>query len=374
MDDDDLVEDDEFLSLVDAVEADIMKRRKMNDGGSYTPPSNSNPNPNPNPNPVGEEGPYLAALRGSNSHLWQTMNNPKTNTNKRPAEIASYGGVGGGGVGVGGVCFKCQQPGHWAKDCVASTYAGPNRGDESGPQAPEKQCPCGGGPCLVLMSSTEKNPGRKFYKCPLREDGGRCNFFEWCDAAQGSSGAYGGQARAFSADISEGSEPSMQCPCGAGLCPVLTAKTERNSGRQFFRCPLKEGEGSCRFFKWCDELNSISNPLPSVAHGFSSNNDNTPSNSGRTRPSLCCYKCGMDGHWAKDCTNSSSGLIGVSGTGQGERSSASNTCFKCGQAGHWAKDCTSQVSNSSYGGREFSNSSFNRRGASRPTSSTYRSR
>lgn len=362
--DDHLLEDDEFLSLVDAVEADVMKRRKMNDSGSYTPTFTSISNPNPNPNPIGEEGQYLAALRGSNSHLWQTMNIPKTNTNKRPAETASFGGAGGG------VCFKCQQPGHWAKDCVASTYAGSNRGDESGPQAPEKQCPCGGGPCLVLTSSTEKNPGRKFYRCSLREDGGRCGFFEWCDAAQGSSGAYGGQA--LSTDISKGLEPSMQCPCGAGLCPVLTAKTEKNKGRQFFRCPLKQGEGSCDFFKWCDELNSISNPLPSVAHAFSSNNDNTPSNSGRTGPSLCCYKCGMDGHWAKDCTNSLSGFIGVSGTGQGERSTASNTCFKCGQAGHWAKDCSSQVSNSSNSGREFSKSSFNRHGTSRPDNNRFR--
>lgn len=32
----------------------------------------------------------------------------------------------------------------------------------------EKACPCGAGSCLVLTSNTPRNPGRQFYKCPLR--------------------------------------------------------------------------------------------------------------------------------------------------------------------------------------------------------------
>ena len=31
---------------------------------------------------------------------------------------------------------------------------------------PFMECPCGGGPCLVRMSNTQKNPNREFFKCP----------------------------------------------------------------------------------------------------------------------------------------------------------------------------------------------------------------
>eukprot|EP00850_Spirogloea_muscicola_P015548 SM000120S25697 [mRNA] locus=s120:175566:177974:- [translate_table: standard] len=46
-----------------------------------------------------------------------------------------------------------------------------------GPE-PDMMCPCGVGLCLVRTSRTEKNPGRRFYKCP-QETG--CGFFLWCD-------------------------------------------------------------------------------------------------------------------------------------------------------------------------------------------------
>ena len=32
----------------------------------------------------------------------------------------------------------------------------------------------------------------------------------------------------------------LPCPCGAGPCAMLTAKTEKNMGRQFFKCPLNQ--------------------------------------------------------------------------------------------------------------------------------------
>ncbi|PKA56866.1 hypothetical protein AXF42_Ash002169 [Apostasia shenzhenica] len=46
--------------------------------------------------------------------------------------------------------------------------------------------------------------------------------------------------------------PELQCPCGSGDCIVLTSRTERNPGRDFYRCPAKLNE-RCGFFKWCDE-------------------------------------------------------------------------------------------------------------------------
>lgn len=36
--------------------------------------------------------------------------------------------------------------------------------------------------CVKLTSTSENNPGREFYKCPLPKNGGeQCGFFEWLD-------------------------------------------------------------------------------------------------------------------------------------------------------------------------------------------------
>ena len=64
------------------------------------------------------------------------------------------------------------------------------------------------------------------------QENGGCGFFEWCDSASGGNssmagGSYGGDS----------SHPGLQCPCGGGLCVVLTAKTGKNIGQQFYRCP-----------------------------------------------------------------------------------------------------------------------------------------
>uniref|UniRef100_A0A453LZZ7 GRF-type domain-containing protein n=1 Tax=Aegilops tauschii subsp. strangulata TaxID=200361 RepID=A0A453LZZ7_AEGTS len=98
----------------------------------------------------------------------------------------------------------------------------------------EKACPCGAGICLVLTSSTPRNPGRKFYRCPTRDNGG-CNFFEWCDAP--SPGA--ANARSSTSFQSDASIVNMPCSCGAGTCLILTTKAGVNVGRQFYRCPAQ---------------------------------------------------------------------------------------------------------------------------------------
>lgn len=87
------------------------------------------------------EGPYMAALKGSKSEQWQL--NPFNPASK------SRGGFQGASVNSN----------------PAGSY-----GSEAGEQDfPEKNCPCGNGVCSILTSNTQKNPGRKFYKCPNRE-------------------------------------------------------------------------------------------------------------------------------------------------------------------------------------------------------------
>lgn len=72
----------------------------------------------------------------------------------------------------------------------------------------------------------------------LQENGG-CTFFEWCDgvhatASRGNTNT-GYDNNGFSYQF-----PALTCPCGAGSCLILTAKTGNNVGRQFYRCPASQ--------------------------------------------------------------------------------------------------------------------------------------
>jgi hypothetical protein len=39
---------------------------------------------------------------------------------------------------------------------------------------------------------------------------------------------------------SNSSFPDLPCTCGAGSCQILTAKTGKNIGQQFYRCPANQ--------------------------------------------------------------------------------------------------------------------------------------
>ena len=92
---------------------------------------------------------------------------------------------------------------------------------------------------------------------------------------------------------------------------------------------------SCGFFKWCND-NSAEASHPATSSNVHNNFGDSASNSYGVRTTLACFKCGKEGHWAKDCSFNSSGFSPNFG---GKQSSGS--CYKCGKPGHWAKDCAS---------------------------------
>ena len=83
-------------------------------------------------------------------------------------------------------CHSCGQIGHWASACPNKA---PAAGEADEPVAPP--CPCGAGPATVLTARTERNNGRKFFKCPKGKDGG-CSFFQWADQPPPAAPAVGG--------------------------------------------------------------------------------------------------------------------------------------------------------------------------------------
>lgn len=67
----------------------------------------------------------------------------------------------------GDTCFYCRKQGHWARDCP---YKSPDRKPTSldSSDFPVIQCRCGAGTCLIRISNTPRNPGRKFCSCPAK--------------------------------------------------------------------------------------------------------------------------------------------------------------------------------------------------------------
>eukprot|EP00927_Polykrikos_kofoidii_P006630 TRINITY_DN12688_c0_g1_i1.p1 TRINITY_DN12688_c0_g1~~TRINITY_DN12688_c0_g1_i1.p1 ORF type:complete len:1768 (+),score=385.45 TRINITY_DN12688_c0_g1_i1:782-5305(+) len=107
------------------------------------------------------------------------------------------GFLGGGGSGPDGACFKCGQPGHWARDCrqaagksaVKPASQGgsyglpPPAADDANP--PMCRCNPPQQPKEFTVRKEGPTQGQTFFKC------GDCGYFEW-GSGGGAGGAGGG--------------------------------------------------------------------------------------------------------------------------------------------------------------------------------------
>jgi len=242
-------------------------------------------------------------------------------------------------------------------------------------EPPAHPCPAGHGTCFVLTSNTEKNPGRRFYRCPLRDNQGGCGHFEWVDepwtapppkpappaaaaapppAASGAAApaaqaahiaqleAQLAEARAAAARAAGGSSPATQaadpaaykCPQGHA-CDMKTSRTSANPDRQFYKCV------TCGHFLWADQRPSqaaaAASPTTPVrqAPPASAAPGRSPAGSGGSG-SGNCFKCGQPGHWSRNCPSQPGGGKGAGAPQQQRRA---GSCYKCGQEGHWSSNC-----------------------------------
>ncbi|KAJ6409708.1 hypothetical protein OIU84_009246 [Salix udensis] len=164
-------------------------------------------------------------------------------------------------------CFTCMRLGHWSTDCPNKTppkSLALSPGSSSSPSVqdpylPVVRCPCG--TCKVLTSSTIKNPGRKFYSCPVDyRTRVRCGFFQWSD------------------DIVARFKPP-RCPCGAGTCSLNVVSSGPESGRWYYACRIPKGLGACNFFQLADsEGNNMKNVQGDESTGYPARRSLFPGN------------------------------------------------------------------------------------------------
>ncbi|KAL8127387.1 hypothetical protein AgCh_014343 [Apium graveolens] len=143
-------------------------------------------------------------------------------------------------------CFKCKKLGHYAIRCpqnmannkssLSSSVSVFVEKDGLEYAPPSLLCQCG----LRCSLGTRKKNNRKVYTCPLKS----CKTFRWED------------------EVKEDELISVpRCECGAGFCRQYTESDGTEVGRKYFACPIKKGQGACRFLKLLND-ESLTNNRP----------------------------------------------------------------------------------------------------------------
>ncbi|KAG6526802.1 DNA-binding protein HEXBP-like [Zingiber officinale] len=244
-----------------------------------------------------------------------------------------------------GPCSRCGLGGHRAGDCDARLEEEVGGGSapvitEDG-NVPDLACPCGSGKCLVLTSNTAKNPGRKFYSCPLAPNNGGCYFFKWCDQPNPGLAPCQKVSNKYSTPVFKG----KSCDLFKWLCDraaqhsltVIDQETSKELSKNMSTRQSNERDNS-RCYR-CGEEGHWHRDCPNRLPSSSDSSENTTGKPPASTSSNSCFRCGEDGHWARDCPKKLSSSSTDASVGTGKKSSGSNKCFKCCKLGHWAREC-----------------------------------
>lgn len=176
-------------------------------------------------------------------------------------------------------------------------------------------CTCGQPATMFTVKKDGPNKGRRFYRCPNRDNG--CGFFLWADDDSGSSSSsfshttplvpsnninrshtgfnseqnlpFVGVGGSMDADTS-----SPSCHCQQPAVSRTVSKDGPNKGRPFYCCAKPRGQG-CDFFEWGDT------PGPSAAASYRFKTQSS-AGSGVVKKKRKCGLCHQEGHTKRSCT------------------------------------------------------------------------